>query len=140
MDAEGLYATNLPNWLKYFGYHYMKNYFFFFAYLALAAGSLWGAKKYLNRILLAWSVPTTIFLVYFSAMKNFQYMLPLAIPLFCGAFLFPGVAEVPPDSKWAAFLGKPPARKIIRVATIVLFASQLIINLVILYLLVIRGR
>jgi hypothetical protein len=140
VDTEGLYQTNLPNWLKYFGFHYMKSYFFYFAYLALGAGSVWGAKKYLNRILLAWSVPTTIFLVYFSAMKNFQYMLPVAVPLFCGACLFPSIAEAPADSKGDAFLGKPVSRKIIQVVTIVLFASQLIINLVILYLLVVRGR
>jgi hypothetical protein len=140
VDTAGLYQTNLPNWLKYFGYHYMKGYFFYFAYFALAAGSLWGSKKYLNRILLAWCVPTTIFLVYFSAMKNFQYMLPVAVPLFCGAFLFPSISEVPPDSKWYAFLGRPLSRKIIQVLTMVLFASQLIINLVILYLLVVRGR
>jgi hypothetical protein len=140
VDTAGMYVTNLPNWLKYFGYHYMKGYFFFFAYIALAAGSLWGAKKYLNRILLAWCVPTTIFLVYFSAMKNFQYLLPLAVPLFCGAFLFPTVSEIPPNSKMYPFLGKPPARKIIQGVTIALFASQLIINLIILYLLVIRGR
>ena len=99
-----------------------------------------GTKKYLNRILLAWCVPITIFLVYFSAMKNFQYLLPLAVPLFCGAFLFPEISEIPPNSKWYPFLGKPLSRKIIRGVTIVLFASQLIINLVILYLLVIRGR
>jgi hypothetical protein len=140
VDTAGLYQTNLPNWLKYFGYHYMKGYFFFFAYIALAAGSVWGAKKYLNRILLAWCVPVTIFLVYFSAMKNFQYMLPVAGPLYCGAFLFPSIAEAPADSKWSAFLGRPPVRKIIQVVTMVLFASQLIINLVILYLLVVRGR
>jgi len=140
VDPEGLYITNLPNWLKYFGFHYMKGYFFFFAYIALVAGSLLGTKQYLNRILLAWCVPTTIFLVYFSAMKNFQYLLPLAIPLFCGAFLFPNISEIPPNSKWYPFLGKPLSRKIIRGVTIVLFASQLIINLVILYLLAVRGR
>ncbi len=140
VDTAGMYVTNLPNWLKYFGYHYMKSYFFFFAYISLAAGSIWGAKKYLNRILLAWCVPMTIFLVYFSAMKNFQYLLPLAVPLFCGAFLFPGISDTPPDSKMYPILGKPLPRKIIRVVTILLFASQLIINLVILYLLVIRGR
>jgi len=140
VDPEGLYITNLPNWLKYFGFHYMKGYFFFFAYIALVAGSLLGTKKYLNRILLAWCVPTTIFLVYFSAMKNFQYLLPLAVPLFCGAFLFPNISEIPPNSKWVSFLGKPLSRKIIRRVTIVLFASQLIINLVILYLLAVRGR
>jgi hypothetical protein len=140
VDPTGYYKTNLSNWLKYFGFQFMKGYFFFFAYAALVAGSLWGARKYLNRILLAWCIPTTVFLVYFSAMKNFQYMLPLAIPLYCGAFLFPSLTEGSTNPKWLSFPGKPLTRKIVWGVTIVLFASQLIINLVILYLFWIRGR
>jgi len=73
-------------------------------------------------------------------MKNFQYMLPLAVPLFCGAFLLPNISEIPANSKWYPFLGKPLARRVIRGVTVALFASQMIINLVILYLLVVRGR
>ena len=139
VDTAGLYDTNLPNWLKYFGFHYMKGYFFYFAYLSLAAGSIWGSRKYLSRILLAWCLAVSTFLVYFSAMKNFQYMLPAAVPLFIGAFLFPGIPEISADSKWLAWLGKPSTRKIVLAITMTLYASQLIINLVILYLFAIRG-
>jgi hypothetical protein len=140
VDPTGYYKTNLSNWLKYFGFHFMKGYFFFFAYFALVTGSLWGSRKYLNRILLAWCVATTIFLVYFSAMKNFQYMLPVAIPLYCGAFLFPNITEITTNSKWLSFLVKPLTRKIVWGLTIILFSSQFIINLIILYLFVLRGR
>jgi hypothetical protein len=73
-------------------------------------------------------------------MKNFQYMLPLAIPLYCGAFLFPNITEKPENSKWLSFLVKPLTRKIVWGVTITLFASQFIINLVILYLFGLRGR
>jgi hypothetical protein len=139
LDTAGLYDTNLPNWLKYFGFHYMKGYFFYFAYIALAAGSIWGSRKYLSRILLAWCLASTIFLVYFSAMKNFQYMLPVAIPLFCGAFLFPRITEISSHSKWVTWLGKSLTRKIVVAVTIAFFASQFIINLVILYLFAVRG-
>jgi hypothetical protein len=140
VDPTGYYKTNLSNWLKYFGFHFMKGYFFFFAYFALVTGSLWGSRKYLNRILLAWCVATTIFLVYFSAMKNFQYMLPVAIPLYCGAFLFPNITEITTNSKWLSFLVKPLTRKIVWGLTITLFSSQFIINLIILDLFVLRGR
>lgn len=139
LDTAGLYETNLPNWLKYFGFHYMKSYFFYFAYIALAAGSLWGSRKYLSRILLAWCLASSIFLVYYSAMKNFQYMLPVAIPLFCAAFLFPSITEISSYSKWVAWLGKSLTRKIVVAVTIAFFASQFIINLVILYLFAVRG-
>ena len=140
IDPEGLYKTNLMNWLKYFGQHFMKAYFFFFAYFALVAGSLWGSRKALNRILLAWCVPTTIFLAYFSAMKSLQYMLPVAIPLYCGAFLFPTITENPTNSKWLAFLAKPLTRKIVWGVTLAFLASQFIVNLVILVIFVHRGR
>ena len=140
IDPTGYYKTTLSNWLKYFGQHFMKTYFFTFAYIALAAGALWGSRKRLNRILLAWCVPTTIFLAYFSAMKSFQYMLPVAIPLYCGALLFPAISENPPYPKWLGFLDKPRTRKIIQWVTLAIFASQFIINLVILVLFAQRGR
>lgn len=139
-DTTGIYQTTLTNWLKYFGQHFMKAYFFFFAIIALAAGSLWGPRKRLNRILLAWSLPVIVFLAYFSTMKSFQYMLPVGIPLSCGALLFPAIAEASPGSKWLSFLAKPQAGKIAWGVTLAFFASQLIINLVILVLFAQRGR
>jgi len=76
----------------------------------------------------------------FVALKNFQYMLPLAVPLYCGAFLFPAVTDVNPDSKRCAFLARPITRKVVWGITILMFASQFIINLIILGLYAIRGR
>jgi hypothetical protein len=140
IDPTGYYQTTLTNWLKYFGQHFMQGYFFFFAFFALGFGSFWGSKKVLNRFLLGWCLPATIFLAYFSAMKSFQYMLPVGIPLYCGAFLFPNITDNPPFSKSLAFLSRPLTRKIIWGITLALFASQLIVNLIILYLFVIRGR
>ena len=139
-DLTGEYNFGLTNWLKYFGFHFMKGYFFYFSIFALIAGSLWGARVRLNRILLGWCAVTTFFLTYFVALKNFQYMLPLAIPLYCGAFLFPAVTAGNPDTKWGAFLARPGTRKVVWGITILMFASQFVINLVILGLYVIRGE
>jgi hypothetical protein len=139
-DTTGEYDTGLLNWLNYFGFHYMKGYFFFFAIFALAAGSLWGSRVRLNRILLGWCAVTVIFLAYFVALKNFQYMLPVALPLYCGALLFPAVTEGPPGQKQPAFLVWPTTRRAVRRITLLLFGSQLGINLVILVLYAVRGR
>ncbi len=136
----GIYQTTLTNWLYYFGQHFMKAYFFFFAILALAAGALLGSRKALNRLLLAWCVPVILFLAYVSTMKSFQYMLPVGIPLYCGAFLFPAIAENPTYPKWLNFLAKPLTREIIRGVTLAFFISQLVVNLIILYLFAVRGR
>jgi hypothetical protein len=138
-DTSGFYDTGLANWLKFFGYHYMKGYFFYFSFFALIVGSLWSARAYLNRILLGWCAVTAIFLAYFVALKNFQYMLPLAVPLYCAAFLFPEVTDVEPKTKWQAFLAKTSTRKAVWGVTLVLLASQLVVNLVILGLYIIRG-
>jgi uncharacterized membrane protein len=118
----------------------MKSYFFFFSLLAILMGSLWGTRKYLNRLLLAWSMPTVVFLAYFVAMKNFQYMLPAVIPLVCGAFLFPSVAEINSQTPGLTFLKKPATRKILWGVTIGMFTSQFAVNLVILYLYLVVGR
>lgn len=140
LNSGGIYDTGLLNWLKYFGYHYMKSYFFFFAVVALAAGCLIGSRKYLNRILLAWSAPTVIFLAYSVAMKNFQYMLPVVLPLCGGAFLFPAITEGSASLPGLAFLEKPLSRKLVQALTLAFAASQFLINLIILYLYVVRGR
>jgi hypothetical protein len=139
-DTTGEYNTGLTNWLKYFGFHFMKGYFFYFSIFALVSGSLWGARVRLNRILLGWCAVTTFFLAYFVALKNFQYMLPLAVPLYCGAFLFPAVTAGNPDTKWGAFLARPVTRKVVWGITILMFTSQFVINLVILSLYAIRGE
>ena len=43
-DPTGEYNFGLANWLKYFGFHFMKGYFFYFSMFALVAGSLWGSR------------------------------------------------------------------------------------------------
>jgi hypothetical protein len=140
VNDGGIYNTGLMNWLTYFGDHFMKPYFFFFAVFALVVGSIMGSRKTLNRILLAWSAATVFFLAYFVAMKNFQYMLPVVAPLYCGAFLFPSITEGGAAVPWLAFLQKPLARKLAQGLTIAFIASQFVINLIILYLYVVRGR
>jgi len=139
-NTGGIYDTGLLNWLTYLGYHYMKGYFFFFAAVGLVAGSLVGSRKYLNRILLAWCLPTVFFLAYFVAMKNFQYMLPVVVPLYCGAFLFPSITEGSASAAGLSFLQKPLARTLVNWVTIAFIGSQFVVNMVILYLYVIRGR
>ena len=73
-------------------------------------------------------------------MKNFQYMLPVVVPLYCGAFLFPSATEGSAVLPGLAFLQKPLAHKVVRGVTIAFIASQFVINLIILYLYVVRGR
>ena len=91
-DPEGVYRTGLNNWLQYFDLFYMRPWFFFFAWAALILGSLWGKQTYLNRLFLGWCLVTGIYLVYFVAVKSYQYMMPLMLPLYASGFMFPALA------------------------------------------------
>ena len=128
-DPTGAYATGITNWLKFFGYYFMKQFFFFFAAISLLLGSLVGTRKTLSRLVLGWAVVVAIFLFNFTAMKAFQYMLPLMLPLFLGALLFPSPAEISPNRKELAFLASPLSRKILWGIPVLLFSIQFIINL-----------
>jgi 4-amino-4-deoxy-L-arabinose transferase-like glycosyltransferase len=47
-DLQHIYRTGLEVWMPFFEQHYTQGYFFFFLFLALAAGSLWGSETHLN--------------------------------------------------------------------------------------------
>jgi hypothetical protein len=119
----------LEVWLPFFEQHYTQSYFFFFLFFALAAGSLWGSETYLNRLLLAWCVVVAGYLIYFVAVKSYQYMLPLMVPLYSGAFLFPEVATVSGQARWHKILGHPRTKPILWTITALLCGSQFIVNL-----------
>jgi hypothetical protein len=129
-DPQHIYRTGLEVWMPFFEQHYTQGYFFFFLFLALAAGSLWGSETYLNRLLLAWCVVVAGYLIYFVAVKSYQYILPLMVPLYAGVFLFPAVADGNGGSRVQSFLARPLSRKLLWAITIVLCGSQFVFNLV----------
>ena len=129
-DPEGVYHTGLANWLRYFQMFYMQKYFFFFAFASLMIGSLAGSQAYLNRLLLAWCLVTAIYLVSFLAVKSFQYMLPLMVPLYSAGFLFPFITRGREYPRWLSFLGTPLANRIIIGITVLMLGSEFIFNLV----------
>ncbi|MFA5873816.1 MAG: glycosyltransferase family 39 protein [Anaerolineales bacterium] len=130
-DPTNVYGVGLANWLRFFGFYFMKPFFFFFAVISLLISSLWGSRKVLSRLILAWSVAVAFFLVNFAAMKNFQYMLPLMMPLYLGAILFPLPAVTDTNSKTPAFLKKPLMQQILWGIPLLLFSIQFIINCII---------
>jgi hypothetical protein len=128
-DPSNVFGTGLVNWLRFFGYYFMQPFFFIFGFLSLVVGSLWGRRKTINRLILAWSVPIAVFLINYSAMKNFQYMLPLMMPLFLGALMFPSLADSSQDSDLPAFFRNPLTAKGLWAVTILVVVAQLIINI-----------
>lgn len=52
---------------------------------SLAAACLWSQHTLLNRLILTWVVPYSVYLLYFVAVKPDHYWLPVLLPLFSAA-------------------------------------------------------
>ncbi len=48
----------------------------------VAAGCAWGTNRSLNLLILSWSIPLSVYLLYFVAPKPDHYWLPVMLPLF----------------------------------------------------------
>jgi len=127
-DPTNVYGTGLANWLRFFGFYFMQPFFFFFAVVSLLAASIWGNRKTINRLILAWSAATGFYLINFSAMKNFQYMPPLMMPLFLGALMFPSLAQGGLDPNLPALFRNPLTGKVLWAITILVVLAQFAIN------------
>jgi hypothetical protein len=128
VDVTNVYGTGLANWLRFFGFYYMQPFFFFFAILSLVIGSLWGNRKTMNRLVLAWSAAAGFYLINFSAMKSFQYMMPLMMPLVLGALLFPSLVEGEAGSSLPAIFRNPWTGRVIGAVTLLVVIIQFAIN------------
>jgi hypothetical protein len=60
-----------------------------FLVLSLLVGCVWGPNRLLNRLILAWSIPYSLYLLYFVAVKPDYYWLPVMLPLFSTALNIP---------------------------------------------------
>jgi len=60
-----------------------------FVFLSLLAGCFWGPNKLLNRLILTYIVPQSIYLLYFVAPKPSHYWLPVILPLFSAMLCLP---------------------------------------------------
>ena len=56
--------------------------FLAFLLLSLIACSIWEKDQYINRLILTWIIPLSIYLLFFSAYKSYHYWLPALIPLY----------------------------------------------------------
>jgi hypothetical protein len=84
-------------------------------------------------LILAWSLAAGFFLVNFAAMKNFVYLMPLMMPLFLGAALFPPLMDGLTLNGKMAFLKHPVTTKIGIGITLIFFLVQFVINIIIVF-------
>jgi hypothetical protein len=92
-DPEHIYRTGWDAWLPFFVKDYGAGWFLAFLVLSAGATSLWGKERLFPAVLLGWAVVMAAYLVYFVAVKSYQYMLPLFVPLYGAALLLPSIFD-----------------------------------------------
>jgi len=128
--GEGVYEKGLLNWMRYFELYFIRDYYFYFCFLSLIAGSFWGTGKNISRIVLGWCIVTAIYLVYFVAVKSYWYMLPLMVPLYVSPFLLPGVLHVDKTSLLYTHFSKPLSKSILWGGMWLFCGSQFVVNII----------
>ncbi len=128
-DPQGVYRTGLPAWMVFFRIHFMQDFFFYFCVFAGLAGSLAGREKTLNRLIMAWCTVVGTYLVGWIAVKSFQYLLPMMIPLYACAFMFPRLAGEKEYPRRLSLLNHPRTGTFLWVITLTMLAAQFYFNI-----------
>lgn len=85
---EDVYQTGLPAWMPYFEEWYANAALLIFLFVSTVYGMFVGKNTRFNRLLLAWLLPYSVYLIFFVAVKPFHYPLPVMVPLFSSALNF----------------------------------------------------
>lgn len=85
---EDVYQTGLTAWLPYFEEWYANAFLLIFLLVSTVYGIFVGKRTWFNRLLMAWLLPYSVYLLFFVAVKPFHYPLPVMIPLFSSALNF----------------------------------------------------
>ena len=124
-DDPKYYAKG-PAWWDYTLRLWYGNAFFLgFALLSLLVGCLWGDQTLLNRLILSWIVPFSIYLLYFVAPKPDHYWLPVMLPLLSTLLNIP-IALHHNLIPWLQ--PRPGIRRALLVLTILILGSYLLAN------------
>jgi hypothetical protein len=104
--------------------------FLTFLFISLLIGCFWGPNKFLNRLILTFIVPYTLYVFYFVAPKPDTYMLPAMIPLFSSMLALPDAIKEILAKKVAWRPSKTKAiMTLVTLAVYVLLAGQVVSNI-----------
>ncbi len=97
-----------------------------FLTISLFAGCVWGPNRTLNRLILAYMIPFSVYLLWFVAVKPDHYWLPVLIPLYSAAFSLPLALQA---GRLPGLKGRPRTARWAAVIVLVLLAGQVVVNL-----------
>ena len=88
-DPENIYRTGWAAWLPFLEKHWGEKWFLLFAAVGLTLTSLRGSDRHTPRLIALWVVASLGYLIYFVAVKSFQYLLPPMLIFHSAAFNLP---------------------------------------------------
>jgi hypothetical protein len=97
--------------------------FWVFTIVSLAAGCFFGKNRLINLLIVLWSLPLSIYLLYFVAVKPDHYWLPVILPFFSAVLNIPVILlnmkspnhipiVGPPWNRFVAWLLRPRPRQV----------------------------
>ncbi|HEY60864.1 MAG TPA: hypothetical protein G4N92_09330 [Anaerolineae bacterium] len=130
-ENDDLYETGINAWLPYLNDWFVYPQYLGLLLLLLVLGCFFGNHKLTNVLILAWIIPYSAYLIYFVAIKPYQYWLPIAIPFFSSAInLMPN--EVFEKGGWKNLSNKRNihilALSIIQIITIVILTYSNVVE------------
>ncbi len=88
-DPENIYRTGWAVWLPFIEQDYGQRYFLLYTAIALLITSLAGSHRHIQRLIALWVLPSLGYLIYFVAVKSYQYLMPPLLPFLSAAFSLP---------------------------------------------------
>lgn len=126
-DDPKYYAKG-PAWWEYSLRLWYGNAFFLgFTLFSLMIGCIWGNQTLLNRLILAWITPFSIYLLYFVAPKPDHYWLPVMLPLLSGLLNIPIALQ---GNLFPWFKANSRARQWFTAVILLILAAYVVVNFV----------
>ena len=93
--ADDIYHVGLQSWLPSLEAGFGPAAFLGFLTASLVAGAVWGPRRLLNLLTLAWFMVISLYLINFSAVKSQHYWLPAMLPLYGSALNMADLSSTP---------------------------------------------
>lgn len=88
-DPQNIYRTGWQVWLPFLEMHYGNRFLLAMIAFGLGFTSFVGNKQHINRLISLWVIPALGYLIYFVAVKSYQYLLPPMVPFLAASLNLP---------------------------------------------------
>ncbi|MHA2427948.1 MAG: hypothetical protein ACXADB_07990, partial [Candidatus Hermodarchaeia archaeon] len=78
------YAKGPQSWFGIIREYYANGYFIVLCLIAVVLGLISSPRRLLNALVLAWTIPFSLYILFFIAIKPTHFFIPIALPLFAG--------------------------------------------------------